>query len=68
MDCSCEILYDTSLSNIGDSDCDCSECLEANLNAFNDLKNAEEAQAKTTKKIGHNSRGRSAVNKKENNR
>lgn len=41
MDCSCEILYDTSLSNVGDSDCDCSDCLQANLNAFNEFKITE---------------------------
>ncbi len=33
-DCTCELL-DTSLSGVGDSDCSCSECLEANLQAFN---------------------------------
>ncbi len=38
MDCSCEILYDDELSNVGDSDCDCSDCLSANLNAFNEFK------------------------------
>lgn len=42
-DCSCELL-DTSLSGVGDSDCSCSECLEANLEAFNELKQLEEEQ------------------------
>ena len=63
MDCSCEILNDTSLSNIGDSDCDCSECLEANLNAFNQFKNDEELHLMNTKAIKHNERGRSADQK-----
>lgn len=40
-DCSCELL-DTSLSGVGDSECSCSECLEANLQAFNELKQLEE--------------------------
>lgn len=39
MDCTCEILYETSLSNVSDSDCDCSDCLEAHLDAFNEFKN-----------------------------
>lgn len=58
-DCSCEML-DTSLSNVDGSDCSCSECLEANLEAFNELR-AEEEEEEQKENENKNNRGSTRV-------